>query len=285
MFVAYRILLAVYLAGLTVAHIVDRRHTDGARWLIFITNWSFLLFLAATTLAAIMTLIFTMQPSKLVKSRRPRANTKISSDTKNSERAQTNNNRGDDINWSVKMFWVLYITSHTVTVMVCIGFWSTQYEPCIRGTENNTTLAASLIDRNTSTGSREDCGVDFLSIHVHGINAVLVICDIVLSLVPFNALHFLYPCIFTLNYVVFSGIYHAANGTNESGDPYIYSILNYAENPVMSSVAAILLVFLPAAMYVIPLLVACARDRVYQWMTERCNTFIEATESETTRHK
>ncbi|CAI8038232.1 hypothetical protein GBAR_LOCUS21318 [Geodia barretti] len=98
-FVAYRILLAVYLAGLTVAHIVDRRHTDGARWLIFITNWSFLLFLAATTLAAIMTLIFTMQPSKLVKSRRPRANTKISSDTKNSERAQTNNNGGDDINW------------------------------------------------------------------------------------------------------------------------------------------------------------------------------------------
>ena len=265
MFVAYRILLPVYLSGWTIAHILDRRDTDGARWPIFITNWSSLLLLISTTLAAIMTLIFIIKPFKLAKRQRARAHTKICSDTETS--GNESYNRRDDIHWTVKIFWVLYITSQTVIIMVCIGFWSTQYEDCInRGTENN--ITSSLIDRNTSTGEQE-CGVDFLSIHMHGINAVLVICDIFLSLVPLNTLHFLYPCTFTLIYVVFSGIYYAADGTNESGDPYIYSNLNYGESPVMSSIAAILLVFIPAFLYVIPLLLACVRDGVYKCITER----------------
>lgn len=268
MFIAYRILLPLYLAGWVVADIVDRWHTDGAHWFIYITNWSFLLFVTAATMSAIVTVIFGIKPSKLTK------NGRRQNHANNIDNAGTAPcNEEDNIHWIVKTFWVLYITSHTVTVMVCIGFWSIQYNPCTEGTDSsNSTSPTNWGSLNTSTGSEEDvenCGADILSIHAHGINAALATCDILLSLVPFNALHFLYPCIVTLNYVFFSGIYYAAGGKNESGDPYIYSLLNYGESLVRSIIAAILLIFLPAFIYVIPLLVACVRDRVYQWCMER----------------
>ena len=226
-----------------VAHIVYRRDTDGARWLIFITNWSFVLFF--------LTMLFSLAIFR----------TPCKRDRKTDRNTQCN----EDIHWSVKLFWVLYVTSQTATVMVCIGYWSTQYKPC-NGRSGNSSEAESI--PTNQTVNVDKCGADILSIHAHGINAVLAICDVILSLVPFNALHFLYPCIFTLTYVVFSGIYYAAGGRNELGKPYIYSLLNYGERPATASIAAIFLVFLPAFMYIIPLLVAFTRDRVYEWATQ-----------------
>ena len=250
---AYRILLPLYLAAWMIAHIVDRRDSDGAHWLIFITNWGSVLFLTSSTLAAIVVLIFNSRFYK----------------TKDHNKFSAENGsirQNINIHWTLKLFWALYITSQTVTVMVCIGYWSTQYKPC-NGASRNSTVEGHC----NQTVNGENCGADVLSIHVHGVNPVLAVSDIILSLVPFNILHFFYPCAFTAVYVVFSGIYYAAGGRNESGDPYIYSLLNYREDPARSSLAAIFLVLLPGLIYIIPLTVAIIRDRLYQWVSQKCS--------------
>ena len=99
-------------------------------------------------------------------------------------------------------------------------------------------------------------------------NAALVMIDIILCLVPFNALHCIYPCVFTSVYVVFAGIYFAANGTNEFGEPFIYSVLDYGDSPGRASIVSLILAFVPAIVYVIPFLLAYLRDVTYRWITD-----------------
>jgi hypothetical protein len=255
-FVVYRVLLFLYLAAWMIGHAVDRRDTEGGHWLIYITNWSSILLVITALYAAVLSLVYCARISN--------SNTEISS----TESADASLYSRDVVHWTVKAFWALYITSYTVTVMVTIGYWASVYQPC-------SSVESIRTDQNATTGSgnppMENCGADAFSIHAHGISTFVVICDIILSLKPFSALHFLYPCAFTLTYVIFSGIYFAAGGTNEFGDPYIYSLLNYGENPTKSSRAALLLVFLPAFVYIIPFLVACTRDRVYWWITQKHN--------------
>ena len=48
---------------------------------------------------------------------------------------------------------------------------------------------------------------------------------------------------FGASYIVFSGIYFAANGTNTSDNPYIYSFLDYGNDPATAVGLAFAAVF------------------------------------------
>ena len=45
-----------------------------------------------------------------------------------------------------------------------------------------------------------------------------------------------YPVSFGASYIVFSGIYFAANGTNTNDNPYIYSCLDYGSSEPATAV-------------------------------------------------
>ena len=89
--------------------------------------------------------------------------------------------------------------------------------------------------------------VDGVNANTHLINGIVALIDIVFSGVPVRVLHFIYPTLFGATYVVFTGIYHASDGTNVQGDPFIYSVINYEENPGSSTgvVLAVVLLFVP----------------------------------------
>ena len=257
MFVVYRLFLFVYLTGWMVALAVDRRDMVGVRWLIFVTNWTLLLLSSSTLLASLVTLFYAAFCS------RPR-----DSQTKTSDDESLY--RQDNINWVLKIFWFIYISSHTAMIMIFFGFWIAVYEPC----EDNDDGLGEAVARNASSSSSgfvEDelepsCGADALSIHAHGVTAAIVFLDVILGLVPFQALHALYPSAFTTTYIIFSAIYFAAGGTNELGEPFIYSILDYGDHPGRATFGALLLIFVPIAVYILLFLVAYARDRVYWWI-------------------
>lgn len=274
--------MALYLAGWTLANAVYRRNTDGVHWLIYITNWSSIYLVVTSLTASLVPLIYCAS----------RVSFRSAGGKRWLERPTSNtihHHRSDKLHWALQVFWLMYITSQTISIMVCIGFWTTVYEPCDEENDRENDFL------NGSNGSGilmvaenktiENCGADILSIHAHGINGAIVIVDIILCLIPFNALHLFYPCLFAAVYVIFSGIYFAAGGKNESGRSYIYSLLNYEDNPVISGAAAVLLVFAPALVYLIPFTVAFIRDKLYMWIINNhpthtnCCTCVERRES------
>ena len=258
---AYRLFVPIYLAAWTVSHAVDRSDTEGAHWLIYITNWSSVFLVLTTITASLITIVYFS--TRLLR--------KYTSCNERGNVIKLPYQQSSKFHWTLKIFWLMYITSQTATVMVCLGYWTTQYNSCT--TEDS--LAADSNGSGTLTAnktSEENCGADIFAIHSHGINTVVVIADIALCLIPFNLLHFLYPCAFTAAFIIFSGIYHAVNGANESGEPYIYSLLNYGDRPIVSSIAAVILVFIPAIVYLIPFLVAFVRDWIYWMITNSHST-------------
>ena len=255
-FVVYRIFIFVYLAAWLVAHGIDRSDTEGVRWFIYITNWTVLFLVFALLLAALVTLIYFISDSK------------DGPEDDTSDLYSQNN-----IHWAVKIFWLIYITATTMMIVVFFGFWIFVYEPCSDGDSGSAESSIGSAQNSSDVNGAEEettmCGADAISIHAHGVTAALVMVDIILCLIPFNALHFFYPCIFSSTYIIFSAIYFAADGTNEIGQPFIYSVLNYGDSPGMATIIAIVLVLAPALAYLIPFLLAFARDSIYRWIVDK----------------
>ena len=83
----------------------------------------------------------------------------------------------------------------------------------------------------------------------HLVNGIIALVEIWVTGVPVHFLHFVYVQIIAGSYVVFTGIYFAANLTNNmDGERYIYSVLDYEANPGTASALVILvvLVLVPA---------------------------------------
>ena len=253
-FVLYRIFLFLYLAAWLVAHGVVRSDTVGVRWLIFITNWTVLFLTFAMLVAALVTLIYFISGNK---------------DGPDEDSSVLYNQ--DNTHWGVKIFWLIYITAATMMILVFFGFWIAVYEPC--GDSDNDSIGSGSA-QNSSAGNDSDeaetgCGADAVSIHAHGVTAALVMIDVILCLIPFSALHFFYPCIFSSVYIIFSAIYFAADGTDELGRRFIYSVLDYGDSPGTASLVAIVLALVPALVYFIPFLLALARDWTYRWIMDK----------------
>ena len=168
----------------------------------------------------------------------------------------------DKIKWYVKVAWFLHNSATTLALMVAIGYWSLVYK-CPNPTAAPPTVPASAANNTSSPGS---C-TDGASIHVHGVDALLLLIDIFLSRVPVQLYHLLYPCAFTFAYVVLTLIYWGAGGTNLQHEHYIYSVLDYTTKK-SSTLFAVLLVIAPIVFYIVIYLLALVRDcltRRVQW--------------------
>ena len=178
----------------------------------------------------------------------------------------------DNLHWVIRIVWVTYIVAATSTVLAGLGYWTIVYDSNCSSdsqTPHNTSISHAMEMNSTTSSSAEKCGPDAASLHAHGVNILILFIDLILSRIPFHLLHFLYPCILTTVYVVFSGVFYAAGGTDRHGNRYIYEALDYENSPVTSTVAAVCLCITPAAIYLIPFTVALLRDIVHQ----RLNSF------------
>ena len=195
----------------------------------------------------------------------------------------------DRLPWYVKLCWMLYVTSVSNAFMVMLGYWtflnncggSSSESEATPPTSTDLDLATTVsslrfVEPTTgavyvpsSSNSSGEC-VDYGNLTLHGINVLLYVIDIILSRVPFLLLHFPYPVLFSGFYVVFTGIYYAAGGTGVDGtERYIYPSFDYGENPVSSTLFAILAAVAPMFVYLLPLLLALGRDFV-AWNIRWC---------------
>lgn len=231
MLLVYRLVLLVYTSAWLIAHPVIRSSEYGPKWFILITNWAYIDLVVGFGAVTILCLVYTVTyycARERILSSLPKSST---------------DNRlvysQDNISWCVKIVWFLYISGATMAVMVTVGFWLIVYD-----------------------GDEGD--VDVASVHVHGINLVLVLVDLFLSRIPYQLLHFMYPSFIAAAYIAFTGVYFAAGGRGVDGDEHIYDALQYGDSPGSAAGLAVALVLAPMLFYGALFLLGWLRDVVFK---------------------
>ena len=195
----------------------------GPKFFIFLTNWGFLAFNAHLVWSAIVSTVdffkefvcCRQQYIDLGETRSLAYEGDVETPTGCCGRGY---NR---ISWYHMIQWALFMIGAELAVVLTILYWLLLYDP------------------GTSVS-----GVNF---NTHGSQGIISVIELLITGVPIRFYHFYFTQIFASVYVVFTGIYYAASGTNTIGKPYIYSILNYGDNPGSATglVLGVILVFLP----------------------------------------
>lgn len=234
-FVAYRICLAVYILSWLIVHAIQSQESTppmGGRYLIYVTQWSYIILTFNYLCWASLTTIYTIIAHcfrKNLKQALPKSHTHMQ---------PTEYYRQDKTPWFVKVMWAIHVIAVDASLPVTVVFWATVFEP-----ENGATAA---------------------SIHVHGVNLLLVLIDIFISRIPILILHFFYPMAYAAVYVIFLAVYWAVDGTNEHGEPFVYSITDFRGHPVNASLACIGLVIVAGIVHLLFFAVAGIRDQIYK---------------------
>lgn len=74
-------------------------------------------------------------------------------------------------------------------------------------------------------------GYNFININTHGINAAFIMIDAFITRTPVRLLHVYQSTLLGLSYTAFTIVYWSLGGTNQFGQPFIYTVLNYGESP------------------------------------------------------
>mgnify|MGYP001794666811 CR=1 FL=1 len=109
--------------------------------------------------------------------------------------------REDDLLVHHKFFWFLYTIAGNAGLMLSIGYWLVIYD-----------------------GST----IDITNITKHGINALMMLFETVISSVPVRMYHTTYAIAFSALYIIFTVVYWAAGGTDRLGRPYVYKALDWS---------------------------------------------------------
>lgn len=211
MYVLYRWIVMVYFLAWLIVTVVQTGQfsSQGAKYLIYLTNWGFIMLNAYFLVAAVSVLLSCiLQRHYPVSSAVPTL-----TDTREERRLSCSQPLLAFVNG---LHWVLGVIGGEFAVGVTILFWTFFNDP-------------SLFSYSLSAES----------LHVHMLNGIVALLDIWVTGLPFRILHVIYSMIFASSYVVFTGIYYAANGTDISGNRYIYPVLDYENNTGLAAGVAV----------------------------------------------
>ena len=243
-----------------------------ANWYIWLTNWSFIFVTLYFVCATIVTAIHFKKDRKL-RARENNANGQNKNDeghlvSKEKSADTTDSNKNPDntcdnlgtrhvcddgevapfsvdtpeasqaipMAWFHEALWVIYNIAAVAAILVTLAFW-------------------------TLTGPNN--GVRAFTVIYHGVNAIFMVGDTMLSSVPVRLFHAIYPMLYCIAYIIFTVIHWA------SGGAYIYPLTDYTGRPLFSAVSHLCLFFIGIPLFQ-TMLFGLYRLRV--WMKTKCGT-------------
>ena len=222
-------MVALYLLAWLIADAVEDG-SDGARYLIYYTKLSYIAMNVAFLYQAVMVIVYTIQ-TYCCKD--------FSKEAELPDQVMSNQEfyNQDNTPWYLKIGWLIYIIVAPLPIIVTIVYWGFVFGPSFQ--------------------------VTAINIHLHGIQTIIGIIDILVSRIPFQILHIPYSIIFISCYAVFLGIYYAAGGTNPVDEMrYVYPVLDYGANPGSAAGLTIALVVSHIPLFLFLLVVAQIRDQI-----------------------
>ena len=143
----------------------------------------------------------------------------------------------DNTPWFLKMAWLINTIAVPASGVTTVVYWSLVYMP--------------------------GDAVDASSVHVHGVGVFLVLIDVLVSRVPVMLFHFMYPTAYGVAYVIFMGVYYAAEGTNPiDGGRYIYQQVDYGRQPLTATGLSVALVAGMSVSFLVLFSITLLRDQI-----------------------
>ena len=151
-------------------------------------------------------------------------------------------------NWDDQFHWFLFLTNWTLTVeelyllsyAILLHYPNNRYlQKFVWGTRN-IVASTSLVVAFMYWLLLFDGSTRAVDIHVHLINAIIMLLDMAICRIPLYLKHFYFPFLYSVIYSLFNGIYVGSGGTNGDGEPWIYGVLKF--NPVGPSLILLFLV-------------------------------------------
>ncbi|KXJ25437.1 protein rolling stone [Exaiptasia diaphana] len=250
-FIVYRCVMALYTTIWSILGVILRLN-DGAKWLIFLTNWSYTFlnvhFIISFILSAYYHYVYT---KRRVLACDQNANEEPDKQEMQEIEGQLQNDGNPDkpdsklrhprmLILTCKASWAIYNVAANIAFLVTAMYWAFDYVP------------GQYVDGSNA--------------NAHAVNSVLVIIDVMVCNVPFRIFHLIYPLIYGIVYTSFTVIYWAAGGTNHKGKSYIYAILDYENNAGLAFLMAAMFVFL--AVPISQFLVYCLY-RIRVWIVKK----------------
>uniref|UniRef100_A0A7S0N942 Uncharacterized protein n=1 Tax=Pyramimonas obovata TaxID=1411642 RepID=A0A7S0N942_9CHLO len=127
--------------------------------------------------------------------------------------------------WWVYLSWILHDIAYPASFFVTVNYWLLVYSPPLRA----------------------------ISTFTHGVNFVVILADTMLSSQAYRLSHGVYFLLYAIVYIIWSLIFHAAKATNQDGNRYIYSSLDYKED-AGGAVVTIAIALIGVLVIILPLL-------------------------------
>ena len=221
----FRWVMAGYFAGWLIPSGLHELN-GGVKYFIFLTNWCYLawcsyLIISAVSVTLKVSLVYCCKnhstglrsTSTLLENPNPYIDI--------DKPVGCCGRENDATSWYQKVQWVFFYLGAEMAVIVSVLYWVVLY--------------------------RSSHVLDGVNVNTHLVNGIIAFFDICFSGTPIRLLHIIYPVLFAICYTVFTGIYFAADGTNVNDDPYIYSVLDYENDPGTATawVLIVIMVFVP----------------------------------------
>lgn len=150
---------------------------------------------------------------------------------------------------AVKVFWVFHSTSCNLSIVITLMVYLVMYP------------YMGQLSALTK--------VDAITLNCHGINSLIVVFDLFISSIPIRILHFVYPALFGVLYVVFSAIYWSL----DKNENILYvGILDW-NNPGIATGISVLLIFIVVPIIQLIMFVLCLiRDFIHSKCKSKLNS-------------
>ena len=217
-------MISLFLDGFSVG----APYHEGPRFFLFLTNWMFIEFAFYSIWSAMSVTLsyicaFTCEPSIL--SQDPDKGGPCNHELIIDDRPQGCCGRTSDRTlWYHKIHWFLFTVAVHMSFSVALLYWIVLYTPVVHS-------------------------FYYGNIAAHIVVPIIGLADLFVTGIPWRILHVIYPATFASSWVIFSGIYFCAGGTNYEGMAFIYPILNYR-----SSLGRAILIIIALVLIAIPII-------------------------------
>ena len=222
-FIIYRWVIAGFFAGWLTAAGLSYINDGDAKFFILLTNWGFLAFNAHLIWSAVVSTIDFFKEFVCCRQQYLDAGETRSTAYKRDLESPTGccGRSYNNIRWYHMIQWGLFATGTEIAVAITIIYWPLIYDPNVP--------------------------INGVGFNTHGTQGIVAVIELLTVGVPVRFYHFYFTVIFAAVYVVFTGIYYAAGGTNLGSDPFVYSIIDYGNNPggAVGVIFAVVFVLLP----------------------------------------
>ncbi|XP_071804654.1 uncharacterized protein [Asterias amurensis] len=231
----YRLFLAIYMTVWLIIILVAwgeppyySQADSKAKWLIYVSNWSFLVLIMYLITFAIGNIYYHFKNG--CRSTSDGVDPEMGEENPEGIPMGTKPSGGhpaeypsvsppSPVPWYFKFAWFLQSMAFTSGLFVALNFYILVFNPA------TDTLSA-------------------YNFHVHGVNLIIIVIDILLVATPMRVLHAIYPMTMAFIFFIFTLIYQKAGGLNEFGGTAIYqNYLDWGAAPTTSAVVMMLTVF------------------------------------------